>query len=123
MSTASELESVFSALFGDGSPLYKEDGRWTFRDVPGLPKLPNEGLLTYLNRLAENCLVIRGVWVAGSYKKNQAVAHENQMWVAVGETTSTPGTDSTWVPMFYSLTGLKGDPGRDGFNTIAEAPL
>lgn len=114
------MSDLFSALFGDGTGLVKEKGRWTFVPAPGLPKLHGEGLLTYLNRLSQNCLIIKGVWSPGLYLKNQCVAYNNQMWVTLEDTSSTPGSHP-WVPLFYSLTGLQGEPGRDGFDPIIQA--
>ncbi len=121
MPLETDMSGLFEALFGDGSGLVQEDGKWTFVPVPGLPKLPNEGLLTYLNRLAANCIIMRGVWQAGTYQPNQCVAHNGQLWITLSTTTATPGT-GPWTPLFYSLTGLKGDPGREGYSPIVEAP-
>ena len=117
------MSEAFEALFGDGSPLIHDGERWTFTPAVGLPVEAGEGLLTYLNRLAANCLIIKGVWSSQSYLKNQAVAHANQMWVATETTTAyeEPGQAPVWVPLFHSLKGLQGEPGRDGFNTVAEA--
>lgn len=121
MPLETDMSGLFSALFGDGTGLVQVNGHWTFVPAPGLPKLPGEGLLTYLNRLAANCIIMRGVWSAGTYQANQCVAHANQLWVALSETSSEPGV-ADWTPLFYSLVGLQGAPGRDGYSPIIEAP-
>ena len=119
MTLGTEIPAIFQALFGDGNGIRLVDGKWTFTPATGLPKLPGEGILTYLARLSENCLIIRGAWAPGEYLKNQCVAHDNMMWVAIEATSETPG-NPPWVPLFNSLTGLKGDPGRDGFSATLE---
>ena len=122
MPLTSEIDDIFEALFGDGTGLTKGlDGKWTFTEVAGLPKLPGEGILTYLARIAQDCIFIRGEWEAGEYLKNQAVAYASSMWIATGTTSGEPGVDAAWIPLFYSLTGLDGAPGRDGTDSIVRA--
>jgi hypothetical protein len=123
---ANTLDSLFTALFGDGSMLYQENGKWTFEPIPGFPKLNNEGIFQYVFRLLQsgNVLYNYGVWNATStYPVGALVAFNNQYWVSkVQNINSTPSVgNSNWSGLLYTLEGLKGDKGSDGDSAYAVA--
>lgn len=126
--SASNLSSLFESLFGDGSMLtLGEDGRWTFNEIPGFPKLQNEGILTYVFRLLNsgNVLFHRGVWSGGEeYPKNSLVSHDGSFWVAnFDNTDSEPSLyNSNWSSLLYSLEGLQGEKGDSGDPSYIVAP-
>jgi hypothetical protein len=120
MPSSSEMTELFDALFGEGHGLVKVGGKWTFPTHPGLPANFGEGILTYLNRLSQNCLVMKGSWLTGTYFKNQVVAHNNQFWVADSTTSSAPG-NAPWQLLLSPLTGLAGRDGVDGVDSIITA--
>jgi hypothetical protein len=116
---ANTLEGLFTALFGDGSMLYLENGKWTFDAIPNFPKLPNEGIFEYVFRLLQsgNVLYNYGVWNATStYPVGALVAYNNQYWVSkVSNINSAPTiSNANWSGLLYTLEGLKGDSGTNG---------
>lgn len=125
--SASTLEGLFSALFGNGSMLRYENGRWTFNPIPNFPKLANEGILTYVFRLLQsgNILYNRGVWASNSsYPVGSLVTHNGLYWVAKQANSNSAPTPSNpnWEQLLFTLTGLKGDRGRDGISAFTIAP-
>lgn len=80
-------------------------------------------MLDYLIRLASNCIKMRGVWEDGeTYEKGDLVAFSGICWIATQTTTLPPSVDpnSGWELLFNSLTGLQGDPGKDGEQPFAQ---
>lgn len=125
--SATTLDGLFSALFGDGSILKYEGGRWTFDPIPNFPKQTNEGILSYVFRLLQsgNVLYNRGAWSSSAtYPVGSLVAHNGLFWVAKqSNTNSAPATgNQNWDQLLSTLTGLKGDPGRDGVSAVTIAP-
>lgn len=49
----------------------------------------------------------KGPWVAGTYRRRDAVTYDNKIWVALKKTTATPSTSvpNDWL-MFYDFTAL-----------------
>ncbi len=117
MPSTSEMTELFDALFGENHGLVKVDGRWTFPEHPGLPKLAGEGILAYLKRLSQNCLAMKGAWIPGTYTKNQVVSYDSKYWVATATTSATPG-NAPWDLLLSPLTGLAGRDGVDGVDSI-----
>lgn len=121
--SAASVAGLFSELFGTGENIYKDPttGKWTFEEVIGFPKLQNEGVIDYLLRIlgSGDILFNKGVWQPSiSYCKGSLVAYNDKYWVANEQTTSIP-SNPKWTELLYSLEGLQGPSGDDGFgNTI-----
>jgi hypothetical protein len=122
------LENIFSSLFGEGDLLIpKEGGGFTFDPIPGFPKQTNEGILDYVFRLLNsgNILFNRGAWNdAEEYHPNQLVSFGGKYWVSKTENTnSEPSLENPdWDSLLYTLEGLKGDKGDDGVDSFVLAP-
>jgi hypothetical protein len=120
---SSSIAGLFTELFGTGENIYKDPvtGKWTFEEVIGFPKQSEEGVIDYILRIlgSGNILFNKGVWQSGtSYCKGSLVAYNGKYWVAQIQTTSIP-SNPNWSELLYSLEGLQGPAGDDGFgNTI-----
>lgn len=115
--SSTDLSSLFSELFGDGTGIVYEDGKWTFESILGIPKNPGEGILDYLLRVSQGAMYPKGVWDAGTfYCKNSVVSYDGGWWIALDANTgNTPQTPSAhWAELLSSLEGLTGLPGQDG---------
>lgn len=121
--SASSVAGLFEELFGDGNNIYRDTvtGKWTFEEVLGFPKQQNEGVIDYLLRIlgSGEILFNKGVWQSGTdYCKGSLVVYNGKYWVANTQTTSIPSAPN-WSELLYSLEGLQGPAGDDGFgNTI-----
>lgn len=115
------MSSIFSELFGDGSGLIKDPntGKWTFEEIIGFPKLPNEGVIDYLLRILSSGQVLfnKGVWSnSPNYCVGSLVAYNSKFYVAIQSNQGVlPGSNpAIWEELLYSLEGLQGPQGESG---------
>lgn len=121
------MTGLFQELFGDGNGLTYDNttNTWTFTPLEGFPKLPGEGVVTYLLRLVGSGQVMyfRGAWSdSATYCIGSVVNYNSTWYVAVApNTNSTPTSSPNWEQLLYSLEGLQGPQGPSGDSTIVTA--
>ena len=63
-----------------------------------------------------------GQWQPGNYAQGSVAAHNDTIWFAAIQTNSTPGNDSTWVPLISgTLVGVALD--TNGFVPVSNLPI